>query len=43
LISAAVEEMMQERGVLVDHVTVHRWTLKVLYPLRKNFAAALCQ
>ena len=25
-----VEEMMQERGVFVDHSTVHRWALKVL-------------
>ena len=25
-----IEEMMQERGVFVDHVTVHRWALKVL-------------
>ena len=26
----AIEEMMQERGVFVDHTTVHRWALKVL-------------
>lgn len=25
-----LEEMMQERGVFVDHSTVHRWTLKIL-------------
>src|SRR5450759_3446294 len=25
-----VEEMMQERGVFVDHSTVHRWTIKML-------------
>ena len=25
-----IEEMMQERGVLVDHATAHRWVLKVL-------------
>ena len=25
-----IEEMMQERGVFVDHTTVHRWALKVL-------------
>ena len=24
------EEMMAERGVCVDHATVHRWTIKVL-------------
>jgi putative transposase len=25
-----IEEMMAERGVLVDHATVHRWALKIL-------------
>jgi transposase-like protein len=25
-----VEEMMQERGVFVDHSTVHRWAMKIL-------------
>ena len=25
-----IEEMMQERGIFVDHVTVHSWALKVL-------------
>jgi transposase-like protein len=25
-----LEEMMVERGVAVDHATVHRWALKVL-------------
>jgi transposase-like protein len=24
-----IEEMMQERGVFWDHVTVHRWAIKV--------------
>ena len=24
------EEMMQERGIFVDHATVHRWALKIL-------------
>jgi transposase-like protein len=24
-----LEEMMQERGVFVDHSTVHRWSLKI--------------
>ncbi len=28
-----LEEMMAERGVIVDHATVHRWALKIL-PLR---------
>jgi transposase-like protein len=35
-----IEEMMQERGVYVDHVTVHRWAIKMLPVLacvfRKN-------
>ena len=25
-----IEEMMQEHGVFVDHVTVHRWAIKIL-------------
>jgi transposase-like protein len=25
-----IEEMMAERGVLVDHATVHRWAIKIL-------------
>ena len=25
-----IEEMMAERGVLVDHTTVHRWSIKML-------------
>ena len=25
-----VEEMMQERGVFVDHSTVYRWAIKML-------------
>ena len=25
-----IEEMMRERGVFVDHVTVHRWAIKVI-------------
>ncbi len=25
-----LEEMMAERGVMVDHATVHRWALKML-------------
>jgi putative transposase len=25
-----IEETMQERGVFADHVTVHRWAIKVL-------------
>ncbi len=25
-----IEEMMQERGVFVDHATVHRWAIKIM-------------
>ena len=25
-----IEEMMAERGVVVDHATVHRWSIKIL-------------
>ena len=25
-----IEEMMAERGVFVDHATVHRWAIKLL-------------
>jgi transposase-like protein len=32
-----LEEMMAERGVLVDHATVHRWALKMLPVLAKVF------
>ena len=32
-----VEEMMQERGVFVDHVTVHRWAIKMLPVLAAVF------
>jgi putative transposase len=32
-----LEEMMAERGVLVDHATVHRWSLKMLSVLAKVF------
>ena len=32
-----LEEMMAERGVSVDHSTVHRWALKVLPVLAKVF------
>jgi transposase-like protein len=32
-----LEEMMEERGVLVDHATVHRWALKLLPVLAKVF------
>ena len=32
-----VEEMMQERGVCVDHVTVRRWAIKMLPVLAAVF------
>ena len=32
-----VEEMMQERGVFVDHSTVHRWAMKMLPVLTAAF------
>jgi putative transposase len=32
-----IEEMMAERGVLVDHATVHRWSLKILPVLATAF------
>ena len=32
-----LEEMMAERGVQVDHATVHRWALKILPALAKVF------
>ncbi|NDZ18823.1 IS6 family transposase [Variovorax sp. WS11] len=32
-----LDEMMAERGVLVDHATVHRWSLKMLPVLAKVF------
>jgi putative transposase len=32
-----LQEMMAERGVLVDHATVHRWALKMLLVLAVVF------
>ena len=32
-----IEEMMQERGVFVDHATVHRWAIKMLPVLAAVF------
>lgn len=32
-----IEEMMEERGVAVDHTTVHRWALKLLPVLAAVF------
>lgn len=35
-----LEEMMAERGVSVDHATVHSWALKILPVLAAAFAGA---
>nr|WP_277621042.1 IS6 family transposase [Paraburkholderia monticola] len=32
-----IEEMVAERGICVDHSTVHRWALKLLPVLEKTF------
>src|ERR1700744_2218979 len=32
-----IEEMMAERGVVVDHATVHRWSLKIVPVFAKVF------
>jgi putative transposase len=32
-----LEEMMAERGIEVDHSTVHRWVIKLLPILEKAF------
>src|SRR5258706_14402978 len=32
-----LEEMMAERGVIVDHATVHRWALKIVPVLAAVF------
>jgi putative transposase len=32
-----IEEMMAERGVIIDHATVHRWALKILPALTTAF------
>jgi putative transposase len=32
-----VEELMQERGVSVDHTTVNRWVVKYSPPLEAEF------
>ena len=32
-----IEEMMRERGVFVDHSTIHRWSLKILPVLAATF------
>jgi transposase-like protein len=37
-----IEEMMGERGVEVDHSTLHRWVLKYVPALEKVFLARKC-
>lgn len=32
-----LEEMMAERGISVDHSTVHRWAIKLLPVVEKAF------
>jgi transposase-like protein len=32
-----IEEMMAERGVFVDHATLHRWALKIMPTLVRVF------
>ena len=32
-----IQEMMAERGVAVDHATVHRWAIKILPVLTAVF------
>ena len=32
-----LEEMMNERGVTVDHFTIHRWTLRLMPVLERTF------
>src|SRR6516164_4402090 len=32
-----LEDMMAERGILVDHSSVHRWAIKLLSVLEKAF------
>ena len=35
-----VEELMEERGVSVDHATVQRWVVKYSPPWKRRFIAA---
>ena len=32
-----LEEMMEERGVVVDHATIHRWAIKIVPVLAAVF------
>ncbi|CAI1165503.1 Uncharacterised protein [Serratia quinivorans] len=35
-----LEEMMAERGVVVDHATLHRWVIRLVPVLDKSFRRA---
>ena len=35
-----LEEMMAERGIEVDHSSVHRWVIKLAAVVRKGFSTA---
>jgi hypothetical protein len=36
-----LEEMMHERGVTVDHSTIHRWGLRLMPVLERTFRHAI--
>lgn len=38
-----IDEMMAERGVFVDHSTLHRWSMKMLPDWRWCFVGASCR
>jgi hypothetical protein len=38
-----IEEMMRDRGVFVDHATVHRWAIKMLPVLAAEPEGRLAQ
>jgi transposase-like protein len=37
-----LEEMLAERGIAVDHSTVHRWVIKLVPLLEKTFRKHKC-
>jgi transposase-like protein len=37
-----LEEMIAERGVFIDHATVHRWALKIVPVVVKEFRGRKC-
>lgn len=38
-----IKEIMHERGVVVDHTTIHRWSLKILPVMAAEFRRRKCQ